>query len=137
MFYCSNAYGTVFKVEVDERKVKARLSTSDKNKDGDYINSFWNAVFVGGAYDLAKSLSDKDRIHINKCKISNEDYTTKDGDKRSWLQVTIFDFEKLEHSSSNGDDKAETTKKSKSTKKSTKKTIEEKVAELEDDELPF
>ena len=144
MFYCSNAYGTVFKVEVTDKRVKARISTSEKNKDGEYINSYWNAAFVGNAYDLAKSLTDKDRIHINKCKITNEDYTTKDGEKRSWLQVTIFDFEKLEHNSeksnsdsSDDDGKKDTSKKSKNTKKSTKKTIEEKVAELEDDELPF
>lgn len=138
MFYCSNAYGTVFKVEIADKRVKARISTSEKNKDGEYINSYWNAAFVGNAYDLAKSLTDKDRIHINKCKITNEDYTTKDGEKRSWLQVTIFDFEKLEHDSPSADDIKDVIKKSKSTKKSTKKSaIEQAAEELSDDDLPF
>lgn len=138
MFYCSNAYGTVFKVEVTDKRVTARISTSEKNKDGEYINSYWNAAFVGNAYDLAKSLTDKDRIHINKCKITNEDYTTKDGEKRSWLQVTIFDFEKLEHNSPSVDNNNDTTKKSKSAKKSTKKSaIEQAAEELSDDDLPF
>lgn len=138
MFYCSNVYSTVFKVEVADKRVKARISTSEKNKDGEYINSYWNAVFVGNAYDLAKSLTDKDRIHINKCKITNEDYTTKNGEKHSWLQVTIFDFEKLEHNSPSADDNKDATKKSKSTKKSTKKSaIEQAAEELSDDDLPF
>lgn len=138
MFYCSNAYGSVFNVEVEEKRVKGRLSTSEKNKDGDYINSFWNVVFIGGAYELAKSLTDKDRIHINKCKITNEPYTTKDGDKSSWLQVTVFDFEKLEHNSSDKtDDSKSAPKKGKGTKKSKTKPAEEKAEELADDELPF
>lgn len=143
MFYCSNAYGSVFNIEVEDKRVKGRLCTSDKNKDGDYISSFWNVVFVGGAYDLAKSLTDKCRVHINSCKISNEAYTTKDGKKSAWLQVTVFDFEKLEHdadkysSNNTSNDEKSTPKKGKGTKKAKAKPIEEKVEELAEDELPF
>lgn len=139
MFYCTNTYGTVFDVEVLEKRVKARLSTSQKDQDGNYVNSYWNAVFLGGAYDLAKTLGDKDRIHINKCKVTNEPYTNKDGEKRSWLQVTIFDFEKMEHSSSGGsEEKKSAPKKGKGTKKTKDKPTEEKVTEqIDDDELPF
>lgn len=138
MFYCENSYGSIFNVEVEEKRVKGRLSTSEKNKNGDFINSYWNVVFVGNAYESAKSLTDKDRIHINKCKITNEPYTTKAGDKSTWLQVTVFDFEKLEHNSSGGSDESKSTpKKGKGTKKPKTKPAEEKVEELADDELPF
>ena len=147
MFYCTNTYGSVFKVEVEDKRVKARLSTSEKDVDGNYINSNWNAVFIGKACcDIARTLTDRDRIHINKCKVTNTVYTNKDGEKRSWLQVTIYDFEKLEHSSSSNNEEKSTgsSKKSSASKKSAakktktkEKTLEEKIEEIDDEELPF
>lgn len=132
MFYCTNAYGTIFNVEVFDKRVKARLSTSEKKQDGSYENSYWNVVFIGNAYDAAKSLTDRDRIHITKCKITNETYKNKDGDKRSWLQVTVYEFEKLVYDDNTTN---EVEDKPKKTKSKTKK--EEPVEEISDDDLPF
>lgn len=135
MFYCTNSYGTVFSVEVLEKRVNARLSTSDKDQNGEYKNSYWNAVFVGGAFEKAKTLTDKDRIHINKCKITNETYKNKDGENRSWLKVTIFDFEKLGDSGNAAP--VEKESKPKKPKTSKTKSIQEIMDDDSDDGLPF
>ena len=69
MIFITESYGTVFEPKVEEKVVRARYSTSEKNQNGDYINSSWNIVFLGGALEKAKQLKDRQRIHINKAKL--------------------------------------------------------------------
>ena len=92
MFIIRNGYATVWSVEDKGNFVRGRISTSEKNKDGKYINSNWFATFVGKAKEPALALSTKDRIKIISGKISNT--TTGEGkDKKSYLNVVVFDFE--------------------------------------------
>ena len=90
MIWLENVRGNVFKVEVQEKVVKASLSTSEKKQDGTYENSSWFVAFVGNCKDKASSLQDKDRITISKAKVSNV-YNKEH--KKSYLNFTIFDFE--------------------------------------------
>ena len=57
MFYFDSekgTYATVWKVEKNEKGfVKGRISTSEKNQDGEYINSNW---FVSFGKDCGQSL---------------------------------------------------------------------------------
>ena len=129
--------GSVFNVEVEEKRVKANYGTGDKQQDGTYRNSYWNTVFIGAAFDKAKTLKDKDRIHITKAKLTNEAYTPKDSDKkRMWLQLTVFEFEK--HGDNSSDDKPVDDKPKRTKGKAKTKKTEEVVEEVvDDDDLPF
>lgn len=96
MFNITGKYVTVFspsiKTEISDRIVFATLSTSRKNiKDGEvsYENMLWNGRFVGGAFEKAKNLSDRDKIDIIKGSITNH-YDKLE--KRLYVDVTVFDF---------------------------------------------
>jgi len=103
MFIIRDGYETVWSVEDKGNFVKGRISTSEKNKDGKYINSNWFATFVGKAKEPALTLSAKDRIKITSGKISNT--TTGEGkDKKSFVNVVIFDFENLSNLQSESND---------------------------------
>lgn len=140
MIYVKDSYGTIFDVKVEEKRVKASYTTGDKQQDGTYKNSYWTAVFVGAALDKAKTLTDKDRIHVTKAKITNELYTPKDSDKkRTWLQLTVFDFEKHGDDKDGSDDKPADEKPKRTKGKGKAKTKTEEVVEevIDDDDLPF
>ena len=110
--------------------VRARYSTSEKNQNGDYINSSWNIVFLGGALEKAKQLKDRQRIHINKAKPTNRSYKDKEGNSKWWMQITAFDFDILEHGtkSNNNSTTDKTVNKSKQA---------DKPQEIDEDDLPF
>lgn len=132
MINFNNSYGSVFDVEDKGNYVKANFTTSRKDQNDNYVNSYWNAVFLGKAKDAAKELTDKDRIHVTSGGVTKEPYTNQDGKKVSYPSVKIFDFEKLEHSNNETKDDKKSAKKT--TKKSTKKA--DPVVE-DDDEVPF
>jgi len=103
MFRVENAYATIWEVEDKGNFAKGRISTSEKNKEGKYVNSYWFATFVGKAKEPALALSAKDRIKITSGKINNT--TTGEGkDKKSFVNVVIFDFENLSNSQNESND---------------------------------
>ena len=69
------------------------MSTSEKDKDGNYINSSWYARAIGHAANTLKDLKEKDRIVVTKSKITNEKYTAKDGTSKSATRVIILEAE--------------------------------------------
>lgn len=132
MINFNNSYGSVFKVEDKGNYVKADFSTSRKDQNGEYVNSYWKAIFLGNAKEAAKSLTDRDRIHVTSGGVANEPYTNANGERRSFPSVKIFEFEKL--GSGNGAAKEDKKSTKKTTKKSTKKA---EVEVDDDDEVPF
>jgi single-stranded DNA-binding protein len=74
------------------------LSTSNKDKDKNWHNSNWNFVrFVGAeAYKNLKTLNKQDKIVIKSGRISQEQYTDKDGKLQfpKNPQITVFAWEK-------------------------------------------
>ena len=132
MINFNNSYGSVFKVEDKGNYVKADFSTSRKDQNGEYVNSYWKAIFLGNAKEAAKSLTDKDRIHVTSGGVANEPYTNANGERRSFPSVKIFEFEKL------GSNNSETKDEKKSTKKTTKKSTKKADPVVDDDdEVPF
>jgi len=94
MFIYKNDKGTYAKVWAVDRKEKyteIRFSTSEKMEDGTYRNSTWNGRLVGHAFNGLAKLEPEQRILIKSAKFTNELYTTKDGQKSSYLRVIIFD----------------------------------------------
>ena len=90
MLWLNDIKGTMFKVEVGDKVVKATLSTSEKKQDGTYENSSWFVAFVGNCKEKAARLQEKDRITVTKGKLTNV-YNKEQ--KKSYLNFTIFAFE--------------------------------------------
>lgn len=105
-------YDTEIKLQVSDKIVFARLSTSQKtgndrvdtktgeilvdeqgNSLPEYRFSSWNARFVGNAFEPSKGLSAGTAINIINGWITHEPFTRKDGTKSYSLVVTITDFE--------------------------------------------
>ncbi len=100
MILFNNVYATVWEIEDKGNFVKGRISTSEKNKEGKYVNCYWFATFVGKAKEPALALSTKDRIKITSGKISNT--TTGEGkNKKTYTNVTIFEFENVNNNQDN------------------------------------
>lgn len=98
MIYCSDekpfkAYGKVWKVTPSEKYIDIQMTTSEKDTDGNYVNSRWFARVIGHAFNSIKNLKEGDRIIINKCKLTNESYTDNDGNKKSRFRFLILDAE--------------------------------------------
>jgi hypothetical protein len=87
-----NARATYMKVWATENKgkyVKAQVSTSRKDKEGQYINSSWFANFVGQCAGDAENLSRGESIKILSGQLENR--KTEDG--KIYTNMTIFAFE--------------------------------------------
>lgn len=95
-----DTFATVFRPDVKEKMVAANLSTSEKGKDGEYLNSNWNARFVGKCLDAAKQLKEKDRIKIIRGGVRVEPYEDKSGTKRFPVRLIVFEFEVQEKTNS-------------------------------------
>jgi hypothetical protein len=101
MIWLNDIKGTVFRVEVQDKVVKASVSTSEKKQDGTYENSSWFVAFVGNCKDKASKLQDKDRITITKAKMTNV-YNKEQ--KKSYLNFTVFAFDCERLDSNQADD---------------------------------
>lgn len=87
MILINKAYAKVWKVERKENYIALNISTGDKQQDGTYKNSSWNARLVGKAKDI--QVNEGDRIEIKSAKIENiYDKET----NKNWLNIIIFDF---------------------------------------------
>ncbi len=88
MILINKAYAKVWKVDVKEKYTSLQITTGDKQADGSYKNSSWNARLVGKAKDIL--VNKDDRIEIKSAKIEN---IYDKVNKKSWLNIIIFDFE--------------------------------------------
>lgn len=98
----SNTYGSVFDVNVNDRFVGAHISTGRKDNRNStpenpvWVNSYWNATFVGKCVESAKSLNQNDRIIIKNAVMSHEKSGKVDENGKNiyYYNLTIFDFDK-------------------------------------------
>lgn len=91
MFNIENSrFVKVWNVAVNENYVTADLSTSRKEKDGNYTNSNYKfCKFIGSCLADAKNMQKGDTITILKGAIGKR----KDKDGKLWDNVLVFDFE--------------------------------------------
>lgn len=96
MIFCHDkVYMKVWKLQSkNEKYMDIQGTTSEKDKDGNYINSSWYPRLIGAAFQTMKNtLKEGDRIVITKCKLSNEKYTAKDGTVKSAFRFLILEAE--------------------------------------------
>lgn len=114
MIYCKEKnYAKVWKIlKKTDKYMDLQISTSEKDKDGNYLNSSWFPRVIGHAYQSLKdTLNEGDRIIITGCKFTNEKYTAQDGTIKSAFRLLILDAEKADDSDkTSGGEKAEETK---------------------------
>jgi hypothetical protein len=83
-------YVTFWSVEDKGKYSEVKMSSSTKNKDGEYENSNWFARFVGKAHNTVGQLAEKDKIEITQGGIKK--YYDKEN-KKEYYNVVVFDFE--------------------------------------------
>lgn len=110
MLNVTGKYVSVFEAEDKEKFVQANLSTSKKNQDGSYTNMYWKARFVGDAYEPAKALVDKDKIHILRGAVENKFDKEKD---KLYVTIVIFSFKKIGANQSPGSNNTDGQKETK------------------------
>ena len=79
-------YAKVWKVDKKENYTALRVSTGEKQEDGTWKNSNWNARLVGKAKDI--DVSEGDKLIIKSAKIENP-YDKKND--KEWLCIVVFD----------------------------------------------
>lgn len=118
----------VWKVDVHDNYVKAQVSTSKKNKSGEYENSSWFATFLGKCVDKASTLSRGDMIKV----VSGELNVTKKDDK-SYTNMLIWAFEDADFDG----EKKSTPKKSTPKKEESSGNDGFYTLNEDDEDLPF
>lgn len=95
MIYVDNKiYAKVWTVKKFDKYMELRVSTSEKDGEGNYINSTWFPRLIGHAFNSLKdTLKEGDRIVINKAKLTNESYTNNEGVTKSALKFLVYDAE--------------------------------------------
>lgn len=130
MFFVKDTYCKIWKITAKEKYTDISISTSEKDnrEEGKYINSNWFARCVGKAHNQIAKMSEGDRAKIVSGKVTNESYE-KDGEKKSAVRVTIFEFESADNNS--------TTKATTKTESKPKTETIEDFAEIVEEQLPF
>lgn len=84
----------VWKITPSEKYIDLQVSTSERDSDGTYRNSHWSPRLIGHAFN---SLKDKikvgDRLTITKSKFTNELFTDKEGNKRTFFKFVVLEAE--------------------------------------------
>lgn len=137
MFFIKDQFTKIWKLEREEKRIKLNISTSEKDRDNKWHNSYWNAVAVGTAKTQIENgdIKESDFCKIASGKVTNESYTAKDGNKRSYLQVTIFAFD-TGNSNNDSSNASSSTQNKKGTSKKSAHTSEA-ASITDEDELPF
>lgn len=92
MGFKANAYATVWEVTPGKGNfTKVRLSTSKKNKEGEYETDFSGfCMFVSQAHAKAQRLKQRDRIRLGDVEVT----TTYNKDtKKEYVNYKVYDYE--------------------------------------------
>ena len=93
IFNSNEIYATVWEATLSENKkyMDLRISTSEKDADGNWKNSNWFPRVIGHALNSLKGVKCEDRITITKSKFTNESYEDADGNKKSYFKFLIIE----------------------------------------------
>lgn len=110
IFNKTTCYAKVWKVTRAEngKYIDLRISTSEKNEDGDYKNSSWFPRVIGHAVNSLKNIKEGDRIAITSSKFTNEQKEDQEGNKKSFFRFLILEA-KIEDGNSDNDSAKKTT----------------------------
>lgn len=94
IFIKDKIFMKVWKITKSEKYLDLQGTTGEKNQDGTWANSYWHPRVIGKAFNaLNGKLNEGDTIVITQCKISNESYTDKEGNKKNFFRMLVLDAE--------------------------------------------
>ena len=102
--FFKDTWAKLWDVKPAEKYTDLRITTSEKDKEGNYVNSTWFPRVFGSVADQFKKMQQGDRFKITSGKIANVPYKLEDGKIRSRLEFRIFSIDA--GSSGGGDQKA-------------------------------
>ena len=84
----------VFDIEDHDKRTTARgvFGIPPKKDGGEWENDFINLKFVGKAFEAMSQIEEKTNIFIKSGILRNRQYTDKNNNNRTWLEVTVFEF---------------------------------------------
>ena len=92
IFIHDKIYAKVWKVTKSDKYIDLQITTSEKDADGNYINSGWFPRLIGHAFNSLKDkIKEGDRIAITKSKITNERRKLDDGTTRSSFRFVVLE----------------------------------------------
>ena len=92
IFIHDKIYAKVWKVDKKEKYIDLQATTSEKDNDGNYVNSGWFPRLVGHAFNSLKDkIKEGDRLIITKSKMTNERYTAQDGTTKSAFRFVVLE----------------------------------------------
>ena len=92
IFIHDTIFAKVWKVEKAEKYLDLQVTTSEKDKEGNYINSGWFPRLIGHAFNALKdTIKEGDTIVITKCKITNERYKDDEGNTKSRFKFVVLE----------------------------------------------
>ena len=128
IFLEGKVYAKVWKVTPAEngKYIDLQITTSEKNDDGEYINSSWFPRCIGKAVNTLKNVQRNDRILIKKVKLTNERRKQDDDSYKSFFKFLILDAEIVsDEDENNSTPAAAQTSKPKESKKAAQATTNE------------
>lgn len=92
IFIHDKIFAKVWKVEKSEKYIDLQVTTSEKDKEGNYVNSGWFPRLIGHAFNVLKdTIKEGDTLIITKCKITNERYKDDEGNKKSRFKFVVLE----------------------------------------------
>ena len=92
IFIHDKIYAKVWNVDKHEKYIDLQVTTSEKDGDGNYINSGWFPRLIGHAFQSLKDvIKEGDRIVITKCKMTNERYINAEGNTKSRFKFVVLE----------------------------------------------
>jgi co-chaperonin GroES (HSP10) len=93
-------YATVWSIEQNDKGfVKGRITTSEKDSDGNFINSTWFPTFAKNLSEKALTLKSGDRILMDKFALKNPSVKKEDGKYVNYFNAYIYHFSTIEGNS--------------------------------------
>lgn len=101
MIFCKNTiYARVWSVTKSDKYIDLRISTKEKDRDGNAVYSTWFPRVIGHAFNSIKDkINEGDTLVITKSKFVNESYE-KDGVTKSAFRFLILEADVWEDTTS-------------------------------------
>lgn len=92
IFIHDKIYAKVWKIDKQDKYIDLQATTSEKDKDGNYINSGWFPRLIGHAFNSLKdTLKEGDTLIITKSKMTNERYQDSEGNTKSRFRFIVLE----------------------------------------------
>ena len=88
--FFKDTYATLWDVKPAEKYTDLNISTSEKDKDGNYVNSSWYPRVFGDVAEQFKHMKRGDRFKIASGKIRRVPKKMEDGSTRYFDEIRIF-----------------------------------------------